>query len=46
MEKCPKCGFRTVRERTVRDPDGRPIETASVCKNCNHVLRATKIEEK
>lgn len=46
MEKCPKCGFKTVRVRTVRDDHGKPIETASVCKNCGHILRATKIEVK
>lgn len=45
MEKCPKCKFRKVKERTVRDEEGRVIETSSVCKNCGYIVRATKIEE-
>lgn len=45
MEKCPECNFKTVKERTVRDEEtGLPVETASVCGNCGHVVRAKKIE--
>ena len=46
MEKCPECSFKKVQKVTERDPETKEvIRTASVCKNCGHVLRETEYEE-
>lgn len=41
MEKCPKCKFKTVQERTVRDESGKVIETSSRCTQCGYLVRLT-----
>jgi hypothetical protein len=47
MEKCPKCAFKKVHDRVIRDPKTeRVVEVSSVCGNCGHVLRTTTYEEK
>ncbi|MGH3622432.1 MAG: hypothetical protein ACRDQ5_11675 [Sciscionella sp.] len=39
MQKCPRCGFRKMEERRLRDEDGRDRGSRTVCSNCDSVIK-------